>query len=429
MAVHQLRRRSALARSLPGAAPRAGVRAAPGCSRRSCARGASNDRTLRTCADHPTRSRAGSRPAAALVRHRRPGRRGVSPAMPPSRDVDFGIHEAASLDDLVRQLTRQGRVELQERSDDTVHLLWNGIKVSVFVVPHLAAHVEGRHRGRHGHSCHEAACHPRPGPQAGFLRPLRHAAAAAAGHHGGPRGDSPRLPGADRRRADAARADLFRRRRPRIRAARRGAVGLERGQGLLSEAGGNPADAAEAPSGDSGAGRRHRTCLSDTPATCGTLRETAGRRPVWRIPDGKTVEGARHRRRRDEREAPAERAEGVVEVSFRPAADARQDGRGRQGARQGLEVRRRLDRLPGCGAQRAHRRRAVQPGKRLGRFQLRAGLPPPRESGQRRGDAGARELPRRHDALPRPRDGTRHRPHRQRPHRPDGARPFSRIGS
>ena len=63
----------------------------------------------------------------------------------PSRDVDFGIHEAASLDDLVRQLTRQGRVEMQERSDDTVHLLWNGIKVSVFVVPHLAAHVEGRH--------------------------------------------------------------------------------------------------------------------------------------------------------------------------------------------------------------------------------------------------------------------------------------------
>ena len=65
----------------------------------------------------------------------------------PSRDVDFGICEAANLDDLVRHLSRQGKVEMQERSDDTVHLLWNGIKVSAFVVPHLAAHVEDRHLG------------------------------------------------------------------------------------------------------------------------------------------------------------------------------------------------------------------------------------------------------------------------------------------
>ena len=63
----------------------------------------------------------------------------------PSRDVDFGVDEAANLDDLVRQLSRQGKVEIQERSGDTVHLLWNGIKVSAFVVPHLAAHVEDRH--------------------------------------------------------------------------------------------------------------------------------------------------------------------------------------------------------------------------------------------------------------------------------------------
>jgi len=63
----------------------------------------------------------------------------------PSRDVDFGIDRAVNLDDLVEQLSRRGKVELQERSGDTVHLLWNGIKVSAFVAPHLAAHVEDRH--------------------------------------------------------------------------------------------------------------------------------------------------------------------------------------------------------------------------------------------------------------------------------------------
>jgi hypothetical protein len=63
----------------------------------------------------------------------------------PSRDVDFGIVTPANLDDLLHQLSRQGKLEIQERSADTVHLLWSGIKVSVFVVPHLAAHVEDRH--------------------------------------------------------------------------------------------------------------------------------------------------------------------------------------------------------------------------------------------------------------------------------------------
>jgi hypothetical protein len=63
----------------------------------------------------------------------------------PSRDVDFGIDSAENLDDLVCQLRRQGDVEIQEGSGDTVHLLWNGTKVSVFVVPHLVHHVEDRH--------------------------------------------------------------------------------------------------------------------------------------------------------------------------------------------------------------------------------------------------------------------------------------------
>ncbi|MCX6549892.1 MAG: nucleotidyl transferase AbiEii/AbiGii toxin family protein [Acidobacteria bacterium] len=63
----------------------------------------------------------------------------------PSRDVDFGIDNPENLDDLVSQLGRRGDVEIQERSIDTVHLLWNDTKVSAFVVPHLVRHVEDRH--------------------------------------------------------------------------------------------------------------------------------------------------------------------------------------------------------------------------------------------------------------------------------------------
>jgi hypothetical protein len=62
----------------------------------------------------------------------------------PSRDVDFGLDSAADVEDLVGQLSRRGRVEIQERSADTVHLLWNGIKVSVFVLRFLRPHVEDR---------------------------------------------------------------------------------------------------------------------------------------------------------------------------------------------------------------------------------------------------------------------------------------------
>lgn len=63
----------------------------------------------------------------------------------PSRDVDFGVESPASLDDLVEQLRQRGDVEIQDRTDDTVHLLWNGTKVSAFVLEHLAPHVEDRH--------------------------------------------------------------------------------------------------------------------------------------------------------------------------------------------------------------------------------------------------------------------------------------------
>lgn len=63
----------------------------------------------------------------------------------PSRDVDFGIDNPANLEDFIDQLGRQGRVEIQDRGRDTVHLLWNGIKVSAFVVGFLVRHVEDRH--------------------------------------------------------------------------------------------------------------------------------------------------------------------------------------------------------------------------------------------------------------------------------------------
>jgi len=60
----------------------------------------------------------------------------------PSRDVDFGVTSAKDLDDLVRKLARRGRVEVLERSADTVHLRFEGIDVSVFVLETLAPFVE-----------------------------------------------------------------------------------------------------------------------------------------------------------------------------------------------------------------------------------------------------------------------------------------------
>ncbi len=59
----------------------------------------------------------------------------------PSRDVDFGVCDAAGVVDLVAQLERTGEVEIGERSADTVHLRWNGLDVSIFALPILAPHV------------------------------------------------------------------------------------------------------------------------------------------------------------------------------------------------------------------------------------------------------------------------------------------------
>ena len=62
----------------------------------------------------------------------------------PSRDVDFGVTNAADLADLVRQLERRGRVEISERTSDTAHLRFDGIDVSIFVLEHLSNFVNDR---------------------------------------------------------------------------------------------------------------------------------------------------------------------------------------------------------------------------------------------------------------------------------------------
>lgn len=62
----------------------------------------------------------------------------------PSRDVDFGVTRPRDLEDLLAQLSRSGTVELVERSHDTIHLRWNGIDVSVFVLPLFETVVEDR---------------------------------------------------------------------------------------------------------------------------------------------------------------------------------------------------------------------------------------------------------------------------------------------
>ena len=63
----------------------------------------------------------------------------------PSRDVDFGVGAPATLDELMAQLRRSGEVEVLETARDTVHLRWNGLKVSVFVLEELLPFVEEQH--------------------------------------------------------------------------------------------------------------------------------------------------------------------------------------------------------------------------------------------------------------------------------------------
>jgi hypothetical protein len=62
----------------------------------------------------------------------------------PSRDVDFGVGASSELDELLAHLAGAGRLEVDERSMDTAHVRWEGINVSVFVVPFLIPFVVDR---------------------------------------------------------------------------------------------------------------------------------------------------------------------------------------------------------------------------------------------------------------------------------------------
>ena len=62
----------------------------------------------------------------------------------PTRDVDLGVRDAASLSELLAGLQAAGSVRLLERSERTAHLIWDGINVSVFVLDRLVPHTDGR---------------------------------------------------------------------------------------------------------------------------------------------------------------------------------------------------------------------------------------------------------------------------------------------
>jgi hypothetical protein len=62
----------------------------------------------------------------------------------PSRDVDFGVFTAKDLEGLVRELRSKGSVEVLERAEGTVHLRFDGMDVSIFVLPDLRPHTEER---------------------------------------------------------------------------------------------------------------------------------------------------------------------------------------------------------------------------------------------------------------------------------------------
>jgi hypothetical protein len=61
----------------------------------------------------------------------------------PSRDVDFGVVNTRDLEQLIEHLRQQGHVELIERATDTVHLNFDGVDVSVFVLQQLSQHIDG----------------------------------------------------------------------------------------------------------------------------------------------------------------------------------------------------------------------------------------------------------------------------------------------
>ncbi len=68
----------------------------------------------------------------------------------PSRDVDLGVREAKDLQGLLASFRSSGKVEILEQTDDTVHLLLNGVKISIFVLDHLADFSDDQRLNREG---------------------------------------------------------------------------------------------------------------------------------------------------------------------------------------------------------------------------------------------------------------------------------------
>ncbi len=62
----------------------------------------------------------------------------------PSRDVDLGVRTHPAAAKLLAALKRRGTVTLIERSKDTVHFRFEGIDVSLFVLPRVGRFVEDR---------------------------------------------------------------------------------------------------------------------------------------------------------------------------------------------------------------------------------------------------------------------------------------------
>ena len=62
----------------------------------------------------------------------------------PTRDVDFGVGKSASLNQLLEALLASGDTDIQDRTDDTVHLLWNKIPVSIFLLEDISEFTVGR---------------------------------------------------------------------------------------------------------------------------------------------------------------------------------------------------------------------------------------------------------------------------------------------
>jgi hypothetical protein len=62
----------------------------------------------------------------------------------PTHHADFGVREASSIEGLVDELERTGETEILERGEDTVHLRWNGIDVSIFLLEDIGAFTEER---------------------------------------------------------------------------------------------------------------------------------------------------------------------------------------------------------------------------------------------------------------------------------------------